>query len=703
MEISRRSLALAAGALLLPLPTAAQGAASLTDWIRIDAEGRVTLLLSQAEIGQGISTTLPAILADELGADWREVRVENAPVTATYANPRIRFMFTGNSESVQTYSGPLRKAGAQARTMLTEAAAARWGVPAASCTTCDGAVHHAPSGRSLGFGALAAEAAARPVPPDPALRPESELRLIGRPVQRRDIPAKVNGSARFGLDVRLPGQVYAALRTPEVPGSRPDRIEAAAALARPGVLAVIPLPEAVAVIAEHWWQARQAVEALEVTFTPAPAANLSQAELIARHEAALNQGPFGRTVERGAVEGAFSGATRRISADYTSPFQAHATMEPMNATAQIAPDGSCDVHLGTQGQQMTQLAVAGALGISPAQVRVHWTYAGGGFGRRLLADFAVEAALCAKAVGRPVQVIWTREQDMACDWFRPMTRQRLEAALDGQGLPRAIQARLVSATQLEPVAPGATRPHVDPRVTEGLEGSRYAIPNWWLDFHLMPLPIRTSVLRTTGFGPNIFALESFLDELALAAGADPWRYRQALLAQDARGRAVLDAAAEMSGWGSPLPPGQGRGIAFCEAFETVIAQVVHLAVSAAKEVRVLGVWTAADPGRVFDPGITTANLEGGVMWALTSAFHSEITFENGLAQQGNFSDYPLPFLRDTPPVMQTRLIESPSEKLGGLGEVGPVAALPAFANALAAATGTRLREMPIARAGFTPA
>jgi isoquinoline 1-oxidoreductase subunit beta len=533
-EIDRRDLLRGAGALVLGLQTpmltgaaSAQAVASaaLTAWIRITPDDRVTLILSQAEIGQGISTTLPAILADELGADWSRIVVENAPVAqkdiSPYQNPRIHFMFTGNSESIASFAGVMRQAGAAAREMLIAAAARRWrGARPAECTTASGKVIHRPTRRSLSFGALAADAAKVPVPQKPTLRPAAELRLTGRALARRDLPAKTDGSAVFGLDFKVPGMVYAAVRQTPAFGGTVAQFDPASVAARRGVIGAFAIANGVAVVAEHFWQAKTAVDALAVTFAPGPNASVSTASITAQYRAALDGPSWGTISNKGDAAGAVAAAATKFEAEYWSPFQAHATMEPMNCTASVTADG-CDIWAPTQGPELTRIVADAITQLPPEKIRVHWTYAGGGFGRRLLADFVVQALVLSKAVQRPVKVVWTREEDMTHDFYRPATLTRLAAALDQDGKPTAIAARLVSATQLAPVSPAPLPANVDPRCTEGLEGTRYAVANFRLDYSKPTLAVPTSVLRTTGFGPNIFAIESFVDELAHAAGVDP--------------------------------------------------------------------------------------------------------------------------------------------------------------------------------------
>jgi isoquinoline 1-oxidoreductase beta subunit len=713
-EIDRRDLLRGAGALVLGLQmpafagrASAQSAATaaLTAWVRITPDDRVTLFLSQAEIGQGISTTLPAILADELGADWSRIIVENAPIAqadiSPYQNPRIHFMFTGNSESTASFSGLMRQTGAAAREMLIAAALKRWrNAKASDCTTASGKVVHRPSGRSFTFGALAADAAALPVPEKPTLRPTAELRLVGRALPRRDIPAKTDGSAVFGLDFKVPGMVYAAVRQAPAFGGSVASFDPASVAKRAGVIGAFAIPNGVAVVADHFWQAKSAVDALAVTFAAGPNAAVDSQSIAAQYRAALDGASWGTISNKGDAASAMAAAAKKHEAEYWSPFQAHATMEPMNCTAAVTADG-CDIWAPTQGPELTRIVAGAITQLPPEKIRVHWTYAGGGFGRRLLADFVAQALVLSKAVQRPVKVVWTREEDMTHDFYRPATLTRITAALDADGKPTAIAARLVSATQLAPVSPAPLPANIDPRCTEGLEETRYAVANFRLDYNKPTLAVPTSVLRTTGFGPNIFAMESFIDELAHAAGADPYRYRRALLQHDARALKVLDLAAEKSGWGTPLAKGSGRGMAFFEAFDSVMTQVVEIEVDAKKVVRVRRIVTVADPGRVFDPGIAASNLQGGAIWGLTSAMKSEITFQKGGVMQENFGDYDVVHLWEAPGANEVFLVEGGAEKIGGVGEVGPTGIPPAFANAVFAVTGERLRTLPLSRHGYS--
>lgn len=679
----------------------AAGALAFTDWVRITRDNQVTLVLSQAEMGQGISTTLPALLADELGADWTRIRLELAPVAAAYRNPRANWMFTGNSESAQSFFDLMRRVGASARQMLCAAAAERWGVSPESLTTRAGAVIHAASGRSARFGDLAEAAARQPLPSQPTLRDARELTLIGRSLPRVDQAPKTDGSAPFGIDYLPPGltgTVFAAVRSGPAYGARPLAVTNLGALrARAGVIDVVLLPTAVAVVAEKYWQARAALALAQVQFDAGPHAALSSATLRQQYRDRLRDGPFKLVRDLGDANAPTPAS--RVEATYELPFQAHATLEPMNALAHVTA-GGVDVWAPTQGQDLARLAVAGALGRKAEDVRIHRSpFLGGGFGRRLLPDFVVEAALLSRRVGRPVKLIWSREEDLRRDYFRPATLHAMRADLDGAGNLLGLSHRLVSPTILKPVFPPLDlSTGVDPSALEGLLHTRYRIGRWRTEFHLLETPVPTSVYRTTGYGPTIFGLESFIDELAHRARRDPYLYRRALLAHDARATRVLDEAARRAAWASPLPRGRGRGIAFTDAFGTLLAQVVEVTVRQ-RRVTVDRIVTVADPGRVLDPGITEAGLEGGAIWALSSALKGEITFANGGPVQTNFHEYDLLRLRETPR-FETHLIESPDAPLGGIGEVGPVATVPALANALFHASGQRLRELPLARAGL---
>ena len=734
--ISRRtflaSSALAGGGLLLggvfrpSLALAAKSNAgrepiALNAWVRIGTDDIVTIIASQAEMGQGVLTTLPAVLAEELGADWKRIRLENSPADPAYRNPARNWQFTGNSESTTSFFDFLRTMGAGAREMLISAAADRWKVDAASCYVDNGKVLHRPTRRSLKFGQLAEAASKKQPPAHPRLKPQSEWRLLGRSLPRVENPAKVNGTAVFGMDIKLPGMVYAAVRASPVFDGKVAKLDKSSIDRFEGVIDVVPIPSGVAVVAETYWQARKAVQALKVVFDDGPNASVSSDGLKARYRAAMDGSdwilahstgdkdilphsypnrPMGdASVGPAANQKASSDAVPTVvSEEYESQFLAHATMEPMNCTARVTAD-LCEVWAPTQGQELAQLSVAGMLGLPREKVKVTRTLVGGGFGRRLIPDFVVQAVAVSKAVGRPVKVIWSREEDMQHDFYRPAVLHRLTAGIDEYGRLKALAHRLVSPSILHIVYPPAVTETYDPSCLEGLLETHYAIPNTRVDFKMLKLPVPTSVMRTTGYGPNIFALESFIDELAHRKGQDPYQYRRELVAKSPRALAVVDLAAEKSGWKNPPPPGHYRGIAFSEAFLTVIAHVVELSVAADGGIKIHRVVAVVDSGTILDRGITANSIEGGTAWGLSCADKAEITFEKGRVVQGNWNDYEVLRMSQMPPV-EVHFIDSGARPLGGTGEVGPVTVIPALTNAIFAATGRRIRSLPLRRHGL---
>jgi isoquinoline 1-oxidoreductase beta subunit len=703
-QLSRRALLkaslLAGGGLVLHahLPAAlahpirATDPVALNAWLRIAADDQITIMVSQAEMGQGISTTLPVVLAEELGADWSRVKIESSPVGRAYQNPRLKWQFTGNSESTSSFFDLMRTMGAGAREMLIAAAATRLGVKPASCRAEHGQVIHGPSGRALRFGELAAAAAMLRAPAKPALKPRKDWRLLGTSVPRLDNPGKVDGTAVFGLDVTVPGMVYAAVKTSPVFGGKVQRFDPASVRDRPGVIGVVPIPDGVAVVARSYWQAQTALDALDVTFDDGPNAAVDSDGLLRLYRDAMTADAWVVSHPGAQVRG-----TPVLEAEYQSQFLAHATMEPMNCTAQVTPDG-CDVWAPTQGQELAQIMVAQVLGLAREKVRIHRTLLGGGFGRRLLADFVVQAVIVAKAIGAPVKLVWSREEDMQHDFYRPAVLHRLQATLDGSELTQ-VAHKLVSPSILQHVFAAAVTATVDPSCLEGLLETHYAVPSWKVESKLLAVPVPTSVLRTTGFGPNLFAIESFIDEIAHHQGRDPYTYRQALLLGNARALRVLDTAAQRASWGRPLPVGHFRGIAFCEAFATLLAHVVELSVSADKAVTIHRIVAAVDPGIVLDPDVTTNSIEGGTAWGLSCAMMSEIRFARGRVVQANWHDYEVLRMPQMPPI-EVHLVDSGVEALGGTGEVGPVTLIPALGNALFAATGQRLRSLPFNRHGY---
>ena len=685
--------------------TAPPSGVSINAWIAIARDGRVTLQCAHSEMGQGIATTFAAILADELEADWSRCEVVFSPAAAAYRHPKLNWQFTGNAESIRSYHALIRGMAAAAREMLISAAADRLRVPAIELTARGGSVRHSKSARSVGFGEIAAAAADKPVPADPRVKAESEWRLVGqgRSLPRRDIPGKVDGSAIFGIDVKVAGMVHAAVLSAPTIGGRIAHVDGAAARRLAGVLAIVPMASAVAVVAEHYWQARRALEVVKVTWqfghseqSAQPSeAGIDDARLDARYRQAFTASAGWAQAEQRGAEPAPQGAQDMVEVEYRSPWLSHAPMEPMNATVWVRDDG-VTVWAPTQGMQMTQVALASVLKVAPDSVVVHRTYLGGGFGRRLLADFIVQAALCSKAVGRPVKLIWSREEDIKQDWFRPGFVLRSRAALGADGLPSGLYHRLVAPTILAAVSPTPLKPGmVDGLAVEGLVDHPYAIENRRVDYHMLEVPIPTMVLRTTGHGPNNFALESFIDELAAAAGADGYNYRRRLLAGNATALAVVERAAQLAGWGK-APAGRFLGMAFADCFGTYLCQVVELSMVGGA-VRLQRVVSVCDPGKVFDRVNARSNIEGGVVWGLSAALYSSITFANGHTRERNFDRYQVVTLPDTPELV-TDFLENRGT-LGGIGEVGPVCVPAAMCNALFAATGKRIRRLPLSREG----
>jgi isoquinoline 1-oxidoreductase subunit beta len=671
----------------------------LNAWVKIARDNTITIISSQAEMGQGIQTTLPAILADELGADWSKVRLENAPADPAYRNPRINWQFTGNSESTSAFFDLMREMGAAGRQMLIGAAARHWNVDAGSCRAGGSRVIHTATGRTQTYGELAEAAAAMARPEKPTLKPPADWTLIGKSLPRVENAGKVDGSAIFGMDVTVPGMVYAAVKASPVFGGKVASYDRESIRGFPGFIAVVETPNGVAVVARSYWQARTALAALPVEFDDGPNASLSSETLRTQYQDALAGESWHTPHVSGDKDAIAKGFATMFSQDYESQFLAHATMEPMNCTAHVTSEG-CEVWAPTQGQELSQLILSQVLGLPKEKIRINRTLVGGGFGRRLVADFMVQAVLASKAVGAPVKVIWSREEDMQQDMYRPAVAHRITAGVDEFGRLQAIAHKLVSPSILQFVYPAAVTDTYDPSCCEGVLETRYRVPNVRLDFKLLKVGVPTSVLRTTGFGPNVFALESFIDELAHRKGQDPYRYRRELLAGDARALRVLDLAAEKSDWTSVAPAGRYRGMAFCEAFRTLTAHVVEVSVPKPGTIRIHRVVCVADPGTVLDPGISANSIEGGVAWGLSSAFVSEITFAGGRTVESNWHDFQVLRMPEMPPV-EVHFINSGERPLGGIGEVGPITVVPALTNAIFRATGQRYRSLPLSRHGVS--
>jgi len=690
---------------LVPAPRRAEAPFAPNAWVRVGTDGIVTLTVDKSEMGQGSQTGLAMILAEELEADWSKVRLGPVPENAAGWSRR---MSTGGSTAIRTSWDPLRKAGATARAMLITAAAEAWKVDRTTCRAENGAVVHEPSGRRLPYGKLATRAARLAVPTDAPLKDPKNFRLLGRRVPRLDTPSKVDGSATFGIDVTVPGMLVASIERCPVFGGRIKRHDATKAKALPGVRAVVELEGSpwtgqggawgvgcaagVAVVADTYWHAFQGRKALEIEWDEGEATSLDSDGIRAMLARRAEQ-PAVEARKDGDAATALAGAARRVEAVYEVPFLHHATMEPMNCTAHVRADG-CDVWAPTQNQTRAQEVTAELAGLPKETVRIHTTFLGGGFGRRLEPDFVSEAVRVSQAVGAPVKVIWTREDDVRHGFYRPASHNRFAAGLDGAGNPIAWSHRVVAPPILLKFGP--LEKGLDRTLVDGAQNLPYGIPNILVDQVAVDLlPIPRGFWRSVGISHNAFVTECFFDEVAAAAGKDPYQLRRALLADRPRHRRVLDLAADKAAWGTPLPAGRGRGIALAEWEPTVCAQVAEVAVESDGSVRVHRVVCAVDCGPTVNVGQIEAQMEGGIVYGLTAALYGEITIAQGRVKQGNFDDYPMLRLREMPRV-EVYIVPS-SEKQGGIGEpaVGPIA--PAVCNAIFAATGKRIRKLPIGK------
>ncbi len=663
-------------------------------WLRIGGDNRITVLVDRSEMGQGVYTALPMLLAEELEVPLAAVAVEAAPPGAAYVNAMIGVQITGGSTSVRDAWQRLREAGATARVMLIQAAAAQWDVDPAECRVDAGQVFNA-DGDALTYGELAEAASKLPVPKDVALKAPDRFALIGTRAKRTDTPGKVDGTAQFGLDVRLPGMLYASLvQCPEL-GGTVRSVDAAAAEAMPGVRRVLTTGNGVAVVADHYWQARQAREALRIEWGAGPNARLDSRQIAATLAKAAQPGSGIAVRSDGDAASAINGAARVLRATYKLPLLAHATLEPMNCTADVRADG-CDLYAGTQWQDAAQATAAKAAGLAPAQVRVHTTLLGGGFGRRLEMDFIPAAVEASKAVGKPVQVIWTREDDMTHDTYRPPAHDLAAGALDKDGRLIAWQLHLVSPSVTARMFPGAVAdPKVaDPFAVEAAHNYPYDVPNVSVDYLRQEIGIDVGYWRSVSHALNCFVAESFMDELAHAAKKDPFEFRRELLGKQPRFRRVLEEAAAMAGWGQP-PAGRHQGIALMEGYGTYLAQVAEVSV-AGGTLKVHRVFCAVDCGQMVNPAIVESQIESGIVFGLTAALWGEITFDRGRVRETNFDRYRLLRLNEAP-VIEVRLLES-REAPGGVGEPSTSVVAPAVCNAVFAATGRRLRELPIGKA-----
>jgi isoquinoline 1-oxidoreductase beta subunit len=662
-------------------------------WLSIDRDGVVTIVNSVPEMGQGSLTTTPMIIADELDADWKDVKVEQAPANpALYANPITKSQSYGGSRGVRDHLEMWRKAAASAREMLMQAAANEWGVPVSDVTTEPGAVVHKPSGRRAPYGTLVDKAAQLPVPQNPKLKDPSQFRYIGKMVKRRDTPEKVTGKGVYGMDVQMPGLLVASIERCPVFGGTLKSFDATETKKVAGVKDVVAVTNGVAVVADGFWTAVQGRKVLKVQWNEGALANVSTPDIVKEY-AQLSKTPGQVARNEGDAEKALGAASKVVEAVYQVPFLEHACMEPMNATAHVTRD-ACVVWAPTQNPGGHQQLAAKLTGLPVEKVTVNTTLLGGGFGRRGEADFVQDAVEVAKAVGQPVKVMFTREDDITHGFYRPSTYNTFRAALDANGMPVALATRIVGPGIL--VQKGrAQAGSIDPASVEAVRNIAYdkAIPNLRIEWINKDYGIPLGFWRSVGASQNGFIIESFIDELAHEAKKDPYEYRRALLAQAPRHKGVLELAATKADWAAPLPAGRARGCAVVFSYASYAASVAEVSVAPDGTVKVHRLVTAIDPGLAVNPDQVKAQMEGGAVYALTATLYGKITIDHGRVTQSNFHDYPMLRINEMP-VVDVHILES-NEAPGGLGEPGVPSVAPAVCNAVFALTGKRIRSLPI--------
>ncbi len=668
---------------------------ALNAFVRIGTDESVTVISNHSEMGQGIYTSLPMLLNEELEADWARVRVESSPVDAAYNHTVFGIMMTGGSTTTNSEYDRFRKMGAMARIMLIAAAAQSWNVDPQTCRAQKGFVIHTPTGRRASYGSLAQAASQIAPPTDIPLKDPKDFTLVGKPVHRLDTPSKTNGTAQFGLDVYIPGMLTAVVARAPVFGGKVVSFNADHAQAIPGVVNVVQVPSGVAVIAKGFWPAKLGREKLEITWDDGPGVALSTVEMRVNFSA-LSKTPGLVARKVGDPAGALAGAAKTITAEYEVPYLAHCMMEPLNTVVDLHAD-RCEIWTGTQFQTGDRAAAAKVAGLKPEQVTLHTTLLGGGFGRRAnpSCDFVTEATEVAKAAKVPVKVVWTREDDIRGGWYRPMWYDHFAAGLDASGNPVAwthtiVGQSIMAGTMFESFG---IKNGIDSASVEGAADILYGIPNLQVELHSPKNEVPVQWWRSVGHSHTGFSVEAFFDEVAHAGGKDPYQLRRTLLAGQPRMLAVLDLAAQKANWGSALPAGRARGIATHFSFDSYVAQVAEVSVEKDGTVRVHRVVAAVDCGRTVNPDTVKGQLEGGIIFGLTAALKTEITLDKGRVQQRNFHDYPMVRMFEAP-VIEVFIVPS-TEHPTGVGEPGVPPVAPAVANAIFAATGKRVRRLPI--------
>ena len=677
-------------------PDTTDGQFAPNAFIRIDHAGKTTLVMPQVEMGQGVYTAVAMILADELDADYAQVVLEHAPPDdKLYANPIFGIQVTGNSNSIRAFWKPLRTAGAAARAMLVQAAATQWQVDPVSCTASSGKVMHAASGRVLAYGDLAGAASALPVPADPPLKDPKDFTLIGKPLKRLDTPNKTDGKVIYGIDAMVPGMKFATLAQSPVFGGKVGHVDDSAAKAIAGVKQIVVLDDLVAVVGDHMWAAKTGLDALVITWDEGANAQVNSSDIWDNLRAASKQdGVVAKSVgdvAKGLTQG------DRVEGEYELPFLAHATMEPQNCTVSLTP-GACEIWTGTQVITRVQSTAAQVANLPVDKVTVHNHLIGGGFGRRLEPDMVAAAVRIAQHVDGPVKVVWTREEDIQHDVYRPVYRDVISASLSG-GKIVAWKYRITGSSIMARWAPSIFINGIDIDAVDSAVDMPYDIPNLLVEYvRAEPPAVPTGFWRGVGPNNNVFATECFMDELARKTGMDPIAFRRGMLGNNPRLQAALDLVAEKSDWGKPLPARTGRGVCVQPSFASFIATVVEAEVTDSGEVHLRRVTSAVDTGIAVNPDTIAAQLQGGLVFGLTAALYGEIVIEKGRVRQSNFNDYRM--LRiDQVPRIDVHVIKS-SEDPGGIGETGCTAGPPALRNAIYAATGVALRRLPIDRAAI---
>ena len=667
-------------------------------FVVIDPDNSVTLRVAKSDMGQGVLTSMAMIVAEELECDFAKVKVEYASANRNLADNNVyRSMGTGGSSSVRRSRVFLQQAGASARARLIAAAAAKWGVDPAACVADGGFVRHQARGRSATFGELAADAAKVALAAEPAIKTPDQFKLIGEGLRRIDTPLKVTGAARFGIDTRLPGIAYATAANCPVFGGKLKSYDFSAISGRRGIIAAVPVTNGVAVVADNFWRAKEALNAMPIEWDFGPAASTDSAGFAAEYRAALDR-PLADGGGHGDIAPAFANPAKVVEAVYEVPYLAHAPMEPLNATAHWRPD-RIDVWMGTQAPESALAFAAKAGGVDPSAVYVHNCFLGGGFGRRAINDELIQAVQVSKALKRPIKVIWTREQDIRSDRYRPQAALKMRAALREDGSPDGFDFRTAVGSITRSLGWGKAENGVEPQAIEGLVNCPYRADALKVGVQLKNTHVPVMFWRSVGSSQNAFAVESFIDECAHAAKRDPLEYRRGLLDGHPDFLAVLDALADKGDWGKPLRKGVGRGVAIHEAFGTIVGEIAEVAVNDRGEVKVERVVACVDCGHLVNPLTAAMQIESAVLYGLTAALFGEITIKEGRVEQGNFDSYPIARMADAP-VIETHFVLSGGDKWGGLGEPGTPPIAPAIANAIFAVTGKRIRSLPLKNAAL---